>query len=157
MKRLNVALNLFLFVALLLTSGTALLLCWRLPHGRFAEPMCFLGWNRHVWLAVHQYLGLAMVAGVIAHLGLHWRWIWRVAAGQRRVTLFATLGVSAAVLAFFLWMPVEPAQDGYGRGRQVRWFGPPALDLAHPGEQEPVVSQGRNPAPASAREHSLGE
>lgn len=157
MKRLNVALNLFLFVAVLLVSGTALLLAWRLPHGRVAEPMCFLGWNRHVWLAVHQYLGLALVTGVIAHLAVHWRWIWRVAAGQRRFTLLATAGISVAVLAFFLWMPVTPARDGSGGGRQVRWFGPPTLEDAHLRRNEAVISHGPVRASGPAREHLSGE
>lgn len=108
MKRVNLFINGFLFVAALLVLGTAVLLEWRLPHGRFGQSMTFLGWDRHSWAAIHLWLGAATVTGVVVHLAAHWRWIWRIAVGQRRWALAAGMIVTFGVLTLFALLPVRP-------------------------------------------------
>ncbi len=116
MKRFNVCLNVALFAIGVLLAGTAILLEWRLPGGAGRSGMTLLGWGRHDWGALHSWLGLAMVVGVIVHLSAHWRWIWRVAARQRRSVMLAALAAAMLVVGFFAFYPVEsaPAEE---RGR----------------------------------------
>lgn len=108
MKKLNLVLNLALFLAGLFLAGTGVLLAWRLPHGRGAGMrFSFLGLDRHEWGELHLWLGVAMAAGVLLHLGLHWRWIWRVAAHQHRTVVLSLGLLTVAVLGFFACYPVS--------------------------------------------------
>jgi hypothetical protein len=109
MKTLNLVLNCALFLFGLLVAGTAILLEWRLPHGRNGPPAAFLGMGRHDWAELHWWLGLLLALGVVAHLALHWRWIWRILAKQKRAALLSVAIGTAAVLAFFALFPITPA------------------------------------------------
>ena len=32
-------------------------------------------WSRDTWIAIHNWVGVALVVVVVIHLVLHWRWI----------------------------------------------------------------------------------
>jgi cytochrome b subunit of formate dehydrogenase len=42
----------------------------------------FLGMEYKLWVDIHTYSGLVMIAGCITHIVLHWRWMMRVAGGM---------------------------------------------------------------------------
>ena len=42
----------------------------------------FLGVDYRVWVDVHTYSGLAMIAGLLVHVALHWQWMMRTAGGM---------------------------------------------------------------------------
>lgn len=123
MKRLNLAMNLFLFAAGLLATGTAVLLEWRLPRGWPASAMGFLGWGRHEWAEIHWWIGVLLIAGVTLHLALHWRWIWKIALRQRPVLALCGLGAVFLVVGFFAFAPLRPLEGrpGGGEGGANRW------------------------------------
>lgn len=69
--------------------GTGVVMKWVLPPGsgggregmgmghrggRGAAPTLW-DWTRHDWGDVHFWLAVALVAGVLLHLALHWGWI----------------------------------------------------------------------------------
>jgi hypothetical protein len=78
--KLNFVVDAIILVAFLATavSGIALL---DAPHGGyqggrnpdFGQTVLLLG--RDGWNDVHVWGGLAMMAGIVVHLALHWRWI----------------------------------------------------------------------------------
>ncbi len=147
MKRLNIGLNTLLFSLGLVLLGTALLLEFRMPHGREGVQVLFLGLDRHEWGAIHWWIGLMLAFGVTLHLGLHWRWIWRVAASQRRGLLLGVAIVSMAVLAFFAFVPTEPIEhqpgQGLRRGAQAAQQQEAASAVTSP-EREPETRRGGN-------------
>lgn len=114
MKRWNILLNLLLLVSGLLISGTAILLEWRMPHGRHGGWVTFLGWDRHDWAELHWWLGTFITVGVVLHLALHWKWIWKILARQRKGVVLAILFAATLVYGFFGFFPVH-REDG-GRG-----------------------------------------
>ena len=78
--RLNYMLDAVIGVAFLISSvtGLAFLLMGsggyqggRNPH--FATSL--LGISRETWSDLHTWASLVMVAGVVVHLVLHWKWI----------------------------------------------------------------------------------
>ncbi|RMH36675.1 MAG: DUF4405 domain-containing protein, partial [Gammaproteobacteria bacterium] len=64
-----------IFTIFLVTAITGLLVWLVLPHGRGGEDFVFLGVTRHSWISLHTWVGLGLLAGVAAHLILHWQWI----------------------------------------------------------------------------------
>jgi hypothetical protein len=71
----NFWLDLTILTTFLLTALTGLLLWLILPGGRGSGETMLLGMTRHQWIDVHNWTGLAMLAGVTLHLTLHWKWI----------------------------------------------------------------------------------
>ena len=71
----NFWLDLTILTTFLLTALTGLLLWLILPGGRGSGETVLLGLTRHQWIDLHNWIGLAMLAGVTLHLALHWKWI----------------------------------------------------------------------------------
>ena len=67
--------DLTIFALFLVTALTGLLLWLVLPGGQGHSNVIWLGLTRHSWLDLHNWFGLAMLAGVTLHLVLHWKWI----------------------------------------------------------------------------------
>lgn len=92
--RLNFGLDSAQFVAFVVAGVSGLVAWLVLPDGGFRggrNPLFnaqWLGLTRHSWNEVHLYAGLALLAILVAHVALHWRWIWHQAksalAPQRR-------------------------------------------------------------------------
>jgi Domain of unknown function (DUF4405) len=66
-------------LTLLLELATGLVLWLALPRGggfgRGGGDHTFATLDRHTWTDLHDWIGLALVAVVLAHLALNWRWI----------------------------------------------------------------------------------
>ena len=71
----NFWLDVTIFTMFLVTALTGLLLWLLLPDGRGSGNTIFLGLTRNAWVDLHNWVGLAMLAGVTLHLVLHWKWI----------------------------------------------------------------------------------
>jgi len=97
-------------------SGTGFLLAFRLPPGsRGGQGLSVLGLGRHDWGDVHTWLSYAFLALMAAHLALHWRWLWQVAARRRSWPLVAGLGAGFLLMLAFFFLPVESRERGGGR------------------------------------------
>ncbi len=79
--KLNYALDVLLLVALLLSAVTGIVLWLGGSSGGYQEgnnpafQTTLLGIARETWKDLHTLSSLVMVAGVILHLVLHWKWI----------------------------------------------------------------------------------
>lgn len=106
-------LNALLWLVFCGMAGTGLLLAWRLPPGsRGGRGLAAMGWGRHDWGDVHTWLSYAFLALVAAHLALHWRWFWQVAAKKRSWPLLVGIGAGLALAA---WLALQPVER-HGRG-----------------------------------------
>jgi len=93
-----------LFAALLGTGG---LMKWVLPPGTCDAPklMLWLGHARHWWGDIHFIIALSLLAMVLVHLYLHWKWVtgvWGRLVGTARAPQTWALG---AVLAALIAVP----------------------------------------------------
>jgi hypothetical protein len=78
--KLNFAVDAMILVAFLAAAVSGLVLL-AMPHGgfqggrnpNFGQTVLFL--SRDGWNDVHVWGSLAMIAGIVIHLALHWRWI----------------------------------------------------------------------------------
>ncbi len=79
--RANLGLDSLLFLAFLAASVSGLVPWLTLPGGGFRggrNPlygMTALGLTRNAWNDWHLWTGLAMMATILIHLALHWKWI----------------------------------------------------------------------------------
>lgn len=77
--------SLFVLAALV---ATGLIMEYRLPPGtggREEGPAwAILGLTRHDWGTIHYVLAIVFLGLMIAHLLLHWRWVWNRATGAPR-------------------------------------------------------------------------
>ena len=44
-------------------------------RGAGLETSTFLSWTRHDWIDLHDWTAVALLAMLIIHLILHWKWI----------------------------------------------------------------------------------
>ena len=79
--RLNFTLNSLMFVAFVLVNLSGLVVWLALGHGGYqggrnpgfnASPM---GLTRHQWNDLHLWAGLSIIAILIIHIALHWKWV----------------------------------------------------------------------------------
>ncbi len=79
--KINLAVDITIGLAFLGEAISGLVLWLALPSGGYqggrgvVETMRFFLLDRQMWRAVHDWLAVAMVAGVILHIALHWNWI----------------------------------------------------------------------------------
>jgi len=78
--RINYVVDLIIAVGFLLTAVSGLVLFFAGSGGyqggrnpRYLQEAAFL--SRWTWKTLHDWGGIAMVAGVLAHLVLHWKWM----------------------------------------------------------------------------------
>lgn len=104
---INRVLNLALWIDFCALSGIGLLIAFRLPPGsRGGSGLSALGLTRHQWGDVHTWLGYGLIALVIAHLALHWRWLWQAASKKRSLWLLGGLGAGALLVLVLALQPV---------------------------------------------------
>jgi len=77
--RINYFVDLIIAAAFVLTAVSGLVLFFAGSGGyqggrnpRYLREV--LLWSRWTWKALHDWGGIAMAAGVVAHLALHWKW-----------------------------------------------------------------------------------
>lgn len=81
----NLALDALIAVAFLVTAASGLVFFFDLAgHGRTAATWLL---TRDAWRSLHDWFGLAMIAGVGFHLVVHWKWIVNVALRQLGLTV----------------------------------------------------------------------
>jgi hypothetical protein len=76
---------LFTLVILLALSGivetiSGFILWFALPSGggRRGLELTFWGLSRHTWVQIHDWFAIALMAIVVIHLALHWKWVIRM-------------------------------------------------------------------------------
>ena len=84
------AVDAFLFLAGLLCALSGFVLMAQgeggYRGGRNPEVSLASGFSRSTWKSIHEASGIAVTAGVLVHLWLHWRWIVQMTkalAGRR--------------------------------------------------------------------------
>jgi hypothetical protein len=131
MKRtdLNGLIDALAAVEALLLLSTGLLIWLRLPAGSGHGLTVWL-LDRHQWGDIHAWIAMAMVATLLVHLVLHWKWIVCVVSGQdaatkrrRQLTGLVLLGAVLFTAASPFIAPIDARQA------TVRGHGP-AVDSA---------------------------
>jgi hypothetical protein len=110
--KINLLIDLLLFVALVGISGIGFLIKYTLPPGREKilkygdnREFFFLGWDRHQWGSFHLFVAFIMLGLLALHILLHWKMILcllrkAVPPVWLRRSLWGMLGV----LCFFLFL-----------------------------------------------------
>ncbi len=113
MKNLiNRVLNLLLYLSLCFMVGTGLMLYLRLPaRSRGGGGFSALGMDRHEWGDWHFYVALSFFTLCLVHLYMNWTWLVKIAASKHLWRLWVGLAVGAAIILFFLLIPVERWAD----------------------------------------------
>lgn len=70
---INYLAGLALFVAGSIEAISGFVLWLILPRGSGGGATFIF--NRHMWLGLHDWLAIALVAIIVVHLALHWKWI----------------------------------------------------------------------------------
>lgn len=118
MKTANRVLNLLLWLAGCALAGTGLLLAYRLPPGsRGGAGLTALGMNRHEWGDWHTGIALACLLLIAAHLALHAKWLWKIAAERKIGLLVLGAGTGIALLAAIALLPVSRQPAGSHRAQ----------------------------------------
>jgi Domain of unknown function (DUF4405) len=76
----NAWLDAAIFISLVLTAWTGVILWLILPEGSGSSYSLFLGVSKSAWVTVHDWAGVAMLAGLLMHVVLHWEWVVCVAS-----------------------------------------------------------------------------
>ncbi len=123
MKRtdLNGLVDALAAVEALMLLSTGLLIWLRLPPGT-GHSATVWSLDRHQWGDLHAWVAMAMVATLLVHLALHWKWIVCVVSGQdtatKRRRKLVGMAVAGAVLLTFaspLVAPIEFRQQAARR------------------------------------------
>jgi preprotein translocase subunit SecY len=76
---------LFGLVVVLLLAGLAeavsgFILWFALPSGsgRGSLNLTYWGVTRHAWIDIHDWVAIALMAVVVIHLAMHWKWVVRM-------------------------------------------------------------------------------
>lgn len=78
--RANLVVDAAIGVAFLVEAVSGWVMWMVLPHGGFQGGRNALYgrtwiWSRDTWLGIHDWFAVIMVAGVLLHVAMHWRWI----------------------------------------------------------------------------------
>lgn len=118
MKRtdLNGLVDALAAVEALLLLSTGLLIWLRLPAGS-GHGLTVWSLDRHEWGDIHAWIAMAMVATLLVHLALHWKWIVCVVSGQdaatkrrRQLTGLVLLGAVLFTAASPFIAPIDARQ-----------------------------------------------
>jgi hypothetical protein len=122
----NAWLDAVVFTALVLTTLTGVILWLILPEGSGSSYSLFLGVSKSAWVTVHDWAGVAMLAGLLTHVVLHWEWVTCIAARitrplprqvQTNFGLDAILGIVFLVVAISGLISWLALGGGYQGGR----------------------------------------
>ncbi|NJK91700.1 MAG: DUF4405 domain-containing protein [Blastochloris sp.] len=109
-------LNLLLWLAFCLMTGTGLLLSLRLPPGsRGGHGAQVLGMSRHEWGDLHTWISYGFMALILLHLMMHRLWLWQMAARRRLWPLLLGLLAGLILSLSLLLLPVKEKKQGAGR------------------------------------------
>ena len=104
--RYNFWFDLAIFAAFFITAVTGIMLWLIIPGGQSSGDLTLWGLTRSAWIDVHNWAGVTMLAGILLHLVLHWKWINCVAGRYfKKLARQARLNFSLdglLFIAFFL-------------------------------------------------------
>lgn len=121
---LNRFLNLALFICFCGLVSTGLMLFLKLPHGKGAGQYSVMGLTRHEWGGIHLWFAIAMILLVVAHLALHWQWLWKVASKRTQRRLVAGLAIGFLITALPLCWPTHgPSQEHTSTEHRGKHYG----------------------------------
>jgi hypothetical protein len=104
MKRntLNYCIDAASFTCFSLLTSTGLLLYFVLPPGN-GHRAAVWGMGRHDWGEIHLVLSLILLALMVVHLMLHWKWIRQVTKEcSKKISQFSIYSVCGALLVLGL-------------------------------------------------------
>lgn len=125
-EKINLTIDLLLFVALVFIAGIGFLIKYTLPPGRERilkygdnRELYLLGWDRHQWGSFHLFVAVIMLGLLVLHILFHWKTILclvrkAVSRNWLRRSLWATLGLLCLfflLFAFFSTPVREEAGD----------------------------------------------
>jgi hypothetical protein len=106
----NAWLDAAIFIAFVFTASTGVILWLILPEGKGSSYSLFLGISKSAWVAVHDWAGVAVLAGLLAHIVLHWEWVvWVVSRITRRLPrkIRTNFGLDAILGIIFLGVAIS--------------------------------------------------
>jgi hypothetical protein len=82
MKKSIYLLTLVILLALsgIVETVSGFILWFALPSGggRRGLELTFWGLTRYTWIDIHDWVAIALIAIVILHLAIHWKWVVRM-------------------------------------------------------------------------------
>ena len=116
-------LDLTLYLLLVGLCVTGAIMKWKLPPGsRGGHGLSLWGWDRHQWGELHFILALILVALLVLHLFLNWRWVCMVACRGRTVWAWIVILLGILFVGGVFLLPVEQSPRGTGEGRGGPWW-----------------------------------
>lgn len=114
----NRVIDFLLWIAICLMLATGFIIRYRLPPGsRGGGGLTIWGWTRHDWGDLHTWLAYTVLALVVIHLLLHWRWLWTCAWPRLKWPVLVGL-LAGLLLVGAVWLlPVERTPSGEHGGR----------------------------------------
>jgi hypothetical protein len=134
-SKLNFSVDTFAFACFILMIATGLLLAYILPSGsgrlptegwrpdpgatglamqeiqqrELHRPILLLwGLTRHEWANIHLYIGIALMAALLVHFALHWRWVTAIVKGRPGNASALRAAVGLVGLACLLMLAAAP-------------------------------------------------
>jgi hypothetical protein len=134
-SKLNFSIDIFAFVCFILMIATGLLLAYLLPSGsgrlategwrpdpgaaglalqqmqqrELRRPILLMwGLTRHEWANIHFYIGIALMAALLVHFALHWRWVTAMLKGKPGSRSAMRVAVGIVSLACLLMLAAAP-------------------------------------------------
>lgn len=126
-NKLNLIVDVLAFAAIACLAATGTIMYYRLPPG--SHDLSILGYTRHEWGTFHFYVALTLIALMVLHVVLHWKWVTntfgalvrrkeaqKAGAGVGGAVLLVVLGLAAAGALAAPWL--LPLGTGAGRGER---------------------------------------
>jgi len=121
--KINLAIDILVFISAVLLIATGFLLEYSLPPGSgrlgtegfgvglggLRRPILLLwGLTRHEWGNIHFYLAIAVMAALSLHLVLHWQWIACMVQGRPKEGSGVRAALGIMGLASLLMLAIAP-------------------------------------------------
>jgi len=87
--------------------GTGLLLAFRLVPGSMGgRGLTLWGYDRHQWGDLHSWMSYGFVLLLLVHLGLHWKWLVKIASQSHSWRLWAGLSLGLLPILLLVLYPL---------------------------------------------------
>lgn len=103
----NFIIDIASLVAMTLIAATGLLIRYTLPPGQ-GHGRTVLGLTRHEWGGIHFWIAVLLLALLVIHLVLHWKWIVTMIRGKVADTAPRRVRIGVAVAAILLLLLLSP-------------------------------------------------
>ena len=99
--KLNFIIDAVAFAAFVLLVSTGLLMRYVLPPGSGHFALLW-GMDRHEWGQIHFWIAVIMIASIILHIILHWRWIVSMIEGRDRSGIRVIISIVGVIIVLIL-------------------------------------------------------